>query len=422
MDEASFSEQYQNYLCGELSLSPNESLSLRWRRVAFLSFAFVIFVVGVPIWWLTTTPYRASLAVLDPTEYETALEKHFSAPSSAENGGDVWHSLRPQSEYSVHFVFVHQKATRNSIEFSRSIERKLGNFAQEHFRGIGVEVLLSAEHLFDFSLSPFVSSSPLRPLPIDSSDQQLPASLCSELDRLMGSAPLGKESLLKLAVFLPPFDGRTQTEIRLTQNGLPTVGLAVASWGGLFIPPQSVNGNADSVALLNAILSVLHLQFAIVRPPPNEGEETAQQMLNKTLIEHKKRLVIENLVQTLRTLNALHKLAENIADLVIPDEVARLSMESKALFLRAFIALNERNHFDSASASEARRLAEKANSDPSLLELLNFPSEQKYGVYVPLFLPLLVPLLQPVALFAMFLLSKHKKRRQKLAEEKAKSE
>ncbi|KAL3082473.1 hypothetical protein niasHT_032836 [Heterodera trifolii] len=113
-----------------------------------------------------------------------------------------------------------------------------------------------------------------------------------------------------------------------------------------------------------------------------------------------------------------NSVAENIADLLIPDEVARLSMESKALFLRAFIALNERNHFDSASASGARRLAEKANSDPSLLELLNFPSEQKYGVYVPLLLPLLVPLLQPVALFTMFLLSKHKKRRQKLADEK----
>ncbi|KAL3082472.1 hypothetical protein niasHT_032835 [Heterodera trifolii] len=95
--------------------------------------------------------------------------------------------------------------------------------------------------------------------------------------------------------------------IRAISPQLPTIGLVVASWGGLFIPPQSINGNADSAALLNAILSVLHLQFAIVRPPSNEGQETAQQMLNKTLIEHKKRLVIENLVQTMRTLNALHK-------------------------------------------------------------------------------------------------------------------
>jgi hypothetical protein len=40
--------------------------------------------------------------------------------------------------------------------------------------------------------------------------------------------------------------------------------------------------------------------------------------------------------------------------------------------------------------------------------LLNFPSDQKYGIYVPLFLPLLVPLLQPLALFLLFLLTRLK--------------
>uniref|UniRef100_A0A914GTV3 Uncharacterized protein n=1 Tax=Globodera rostochiensis TaxID=31243 RepID=A0A914GTV3_GLORO len=347
MDSSSFSWQFQNYLCGEVKLSGSERAELRWRRIAFLSFAFVIFAVGLPVWWLTTTPYRAALSVLG-AEYELALEKNFSSffPSSAasaESGGDVWDVLRPQSDYSE----------------------------------IGVEVLISAEHLWDFSLSDFVSDrrkeSPAI-VDIDSSDQQMPASLCSELDRLMGSAPLNRESLLKLAVFWPPFDDAM--DIRLTHNGESTVGLAIASWGGLFIPPQFADDeNAVSAALLNALLAVLQFQFS---------------MFKETLLQHKRRLVVENLMQTLRTLNALHKLSENIDDLVIPDEVARLSADSKVLFLKAFNDLADRNHFDSESAAEARRLAERANTDPSLLELLNFPSEQKYGVYVPLFLPLLL--------------------------------
>uniref|UniRef100_A0A183C1M8 NR LBD domain-containing protein n=1 Tax=Globodera pallida TaxID=36090 RepID=A0A183C1M8_GLOPA len=290
---------------------------------------------------------------------------------------------------------------------------------------IGVEVLISAEHLWDFSLSDFVSDrrkeSPAI-VDIDSSDQQMPASLCSELDRLMGSAPLNRESLLKFAVFWPPFDAAM--DIRLTHNGKSTVGLAIASWGGLFIPPQFADDeNAVSATLLNALLAVLQFQFS-VRPIADGGAVmVSTQMFKETLLQHKRRLVVENLVQTLRTLNALHKLSENIDDLVIPDEVARLSADSKALFLKAFNDLADGNHFDSESSAEARRLAERANTDPSLLELLNFPSEQKYGVYVPLFLPLLVPLLQPFALFAIFLLLKLKKRRRRTTEdEKAKNE
>ncbi|KAI3418806.1 hypothetical protein GPALN_007906 [Globodera pallida] len=323
------------------------------------------------------------------------------------------------------FVFVHHKATQKTINFSRTIERKFDIFLQKNFKEIGVEVLISAEHLWDFSLSDFVSDrrkeSPAI-VDIDSSDQQMPASLCSELDRLMGSAPLNRESLLKFAVFWPPFDAAM--DIRLTHNGKSTVGLAIASWGGLFIPPQFADDeNAVSATLLNALLAVLQFQFS-VRPIADGGAVmVSTQMFKETLLQHKRRLVVENLVQTLRTLNALHKLSENIDDLVIPDEVARLSADSKALFLKAFNDLADGNHFDSESSAEARRLAERANTDPSLLELLNFPSEQKYGVYVPLFLPLLVPLLQPFALFAIFLLLKLKKRRRRTTEdEKAKNE
>jgi hypothetical protein len=30
-----------------------------------MAFAFVVFVLGIPVWWITTTPYRAPLPFLD---------------------------------------------------------------------------------------------------------------------------------------------------------------------------------------------------------------------------------------------------------------------------------------------------------------------------------------------------------------------
>jgi phosphatidylinositol glycan class S len=37
--------------------------------------------------------------------------------------------------------------------------------------------------------------------------------------------------------------------------------------------------------------------------------------------------------------------------------------------------------------------AEKAFNDPSLLELLYFPEEQKYAIYIPLYLPVIIPII-----------------------------
>jgi hypothetical protein len=52
------------------------------------------------------------------------------------------------------------------------------------------------------------------------------------------------------------------------------------------------------------------------------------------------------------------------------------------------------------------------------LELLNFPADQKYGIYVPLFLPILAPIFQPLTLFFLFLVAKFKEWKNKRKEGK----
>ena len=44
-------------------------------------------------------------------------------------------------------------------------------------------------------------------------------------------------------------------------------------------------------------------------------------------------------------------------------------------------------------ASLARDAAEKSFSDPSILALLYFPDDQKFAIYIPLFLPVGLPLI-----------------------------
>lgn len=44
-------------------------------------------------------------------------------------------------------------------------------------------------------------------------------------------------------------------------------------------------------------------------------------------------------------------------------------------------------------SQEAILASEKAFFDPSLLHLLYFPDDQKFAIYIPLFLPMCVPIL-----------------------------
>lgn len=273
----------------------------------------------------------------------------------------------------------------------------------------GVEINLSSEHLFDFSLKEIIYQHK------KSNGQQLSATLATALDRFI-LQPLGPEPLLKIAIFFEnekqaneKGNDKEETTIKIVdEEGIYSNGLAIASWGGVCFHEFE----ADESILLNSIMGILFKQLSI--PPINNSN------LIETLQKHRKRLTIYNLLQTMNSLNALNELASKIEDLVISDEVASYAAKAKFYFLESYKQLAENGEIDSKSASKARHFSELANTHHSLLELLNFPSDQKYGVYVPLFLPLLVPILQPLFMFCLFLLSQFKFYLQKRREEKNK--
>lgn len=66
-------------------------------------------------------------------------------------------------------------------------------------------------------------------------------------------------------------------------------------------------------------------------------------------------------------------------------------------------------------SKEALLASERAFFDPSLLHLLYFPDDQKFAIYIPLFLPMCVPIL-------LSLLKMVSEFRQKLRDKKAKKE
>jgi phosphatidylinositol glycan class S len=109
------------------------------------------------------------------------------------------------------------------------------------------------------------------------------------------------------------------------------------------------------------------------------------------------------------TLQSLIQLLEGIDYIVINDEVGA-AIRTSYQHIQIAKQLLASNDLDEAvtHAKIAHQSAEKAFFDPSMLALLYFPGEQKYAIYIPLFLPIMIPVI-----FSLNSLKKHFKKRKR---------
>ncbi|XP_076180692.1 phosphatidylinositol glycan anchor biosynthesis class S [Ptiloglossa arizonensis] len=103
---------------------------------------------------------------------------------------------------------------------------------------------------------------------------------------------------------------------------------------------------------------------------------------------------IEQLTSAKLTLQSLAQLLKEIGNIVITDVVGNRIKTALRLVENSAERLA---HGDLRQgfllSKEAFVAAEAASSDPTLLALLYFPEDQKYAVYIPLFLPAMIPVL-----------------------------
>ena len=103
---------------------------------------------------------------------------------------------------------------------------------------------------------------------------------------------------------------------------------------------------------------------------------------------------IEQLTSAKLTLQSLARLLKEIGNIVITDVVGNRIKTALRLVEDSAEQLAYGNLTHGFQLSkEAFVTAEAAFSDPTLLALLYFPEDQKYAVYIPLFLPAMIPVL-----------------------------
>ncbi|CAM5164352.1 unnamed protein product [Eretmochelys imbricata] len=179
-------------------------------------------------------------------------------------------------------------------------------------------------------------------------------------------------------------------------------------WGGIMVynidhpvpdkAPLPLWVDVDMVRVMEVFLAQLRLLFGIsqvslpeeflLESPGNDGLTDWE--LDRLLWTR----TVENIATVSTTLTSLAQLLDKIGNIVIKDDVASEVYHAVASAQTAMLELASGRLGSAFQASkEAVTSSERAFFDPSLLHLLYFPDDQKFAIYIPLFLPMAVPIL-----------------------------
>ncbi|KFW86448.1 GPI transamidase component PIG-S, partial [Manacus vitellinus] len=228
----------------------------------------------------------------------------------------------------------------------------------------------------------------------------------------LGSSAASLYPVLNFLLYVPE---RSHSPLYIhDKDGAPVSTNAFHSprWGGIMVynveapgSPQAslpLHVDVDMARVMEVFLAQLRLLFGLSREelppefllesPGNEG--LADWELDHLLWAH----TVENIATVSTTLTSLAQLLDKIGNIVIKDDVASEVYRAVASVQTAVAKLAV-GHLHSAfqASKEAVTSSERAFFDPSLLHLLYFPDDQKFAIYIPLFLPMAVPILLSLA-------------------------
>ena len=175
--------------------------------------------------------------------------------------------------------------------------------------------------------------------------------------------------------------------------------LVVARWGGVSIWNMDLDSN-QTVHYIGdkELMSVVTTQLrSLLGLKQREGQTALAEWEKDFLLRMR---LFENLMTSRVTLTSLADLLSKISNIVITEDVAEKVLKAVNAYQLSVGCLAMGQVCSCFEFSKVSfKSSEEVFFDNSLLALLYFPEDQKYAIYVPLFLPILfsfVTALMPV--------------------------
>ncbi|XP_056634777.1 GPI transamidase component PIG-S isoform X2 [Diorhabda sublineata] len=368
------------------SKSTEEDAEANFRIYGIISYFVVLVVIGLPIWWYTTRVYRATLPLVQMQDVELKnTQNDYGMPLSL--------------EYDILVSFVHPDPFNPTIDL-RGVE------IEEHLRPFLDKIspvsdfIVKSQWLFllDLGVTPSKTEQYLV-----LKEEQLPH-IITPLESKLWSH-ISPRPTINLVLYFARCDDLPLYIFGSDDKKVESNAFLSARWGGFYII------NADKTSCekgvfkpdVNAVTStfITHIQrlFKIDNITDTDN-----------IYELKMRKATEMVDSTKRTLKSLAGLLSEIKSIVISDDVGnkiRVAVENADL-AQKFLAqgdVDEGLKFAKIAFSHS----ERAFSDPSLLSLLYFPEDQKYAVYIPLFLPIMIPVIMSLSTLRKWIMVRKKK-------------
>nr|CAI5862082.1 unnamed protein product [Callosobruchus analis] len=335
--------------------------------INILIYFFVIVVIGIPIWWYTTRVYRSHLPLDEILETATphTSNETFGLPLSLEY--DILITLVNPEPEGLNVILDGQ-------ELSMYYQSFLNQIASVN------QFVFKSQWLFYTELG-------VTPLKVDDhyvlTEKQLPH-IITPLETKLWSH-LSSRPTLNFIVYFAPCE--KPLVIYNEKNEKSQMSAFVSPrWGGILVmnPDKDACESKNFMPDKNYIISTFVTQITHLFKIKSLNEEDIE--LFK--VERIKKMIHS----THRTLKSLAQLLIEISRIVISDEVGQkisVAVDNVKLaeeYLRKGEIDESLEH-----AKIAFSTSEAAFSDASLLALLYFPEDQKYAVYIPLFLPIMIP-------------------------------
>ncbi|BGP31866.1 GPI transamidase component [Rhodotorula toruloides] len=370
---------------------PSPPVDSRSRRWIVLSFWAVV-LLGLPLWWKTTTLERRSLPGSRVHEWAENWQERIPQRDDLRDGTDP-RVVRFSSHYKVVLSLLNQDASQGGAVLTWDAP----SLIRQHLRPL----LSTLAPLHNFTFETQIQF--FTPLAIELHRDKGAGTLVEENDlrAFVNNADWNLatgdtlDPVIHLMLYVPSAVNRPM-RIRAGDDIKPISAFIMPQRGGVVIlnPPSSSPESPPSISRdlpSPAFAPSFHLfghQLRILLGLETARSGGGEQSQVDRLIQQRTREAVEDCVETLQ---ATVKMARDIPNMRISKEVQE----------RVKRALDELDKASSASAlvdalrhaALAQSLASQAYFDPSMVALLYFPDEHKYAIYTPLFGPVAVPLL-----------------------------
>lgn len=322
---------------------PNEKFYLFINRFIF---SFLFLFIGIPLWYSTTSTYRA------PLPYSRIATLGSKSSDLIETNLT---SFQTASSYEISFYLINNNDENyrlDSAKYEQIISSTIAPYLIETF-----------SKYIDFDISTEIISNTHGILPsetIHNLDKKQIPFFINKLEYLLHRSTKHYREKIYFILFIPD-----EKQSPLTIDTHAENSIIVPKWGSVVF----ANAKDD----LNVIMKQFRQHFHQLL-----GIETLEQWISLRTTEN-----YNNGRQTLVTLS---ELLLSIPNIVIDDIMAKKIHNSVEL-LEQCQKNNQHN-----LCQQGRLLADQVFFDKSLLKLLYFPDDQKFAIYVPLYLPMGAPL------------------------------